>query len=141
MPPLLTQTTAEVLQAFLQGVLDGDGCDRGSHLVINTVSEELAIGLFEIGLLLGIFPSFHRWRPSPTTVIEGREVNQAPLYYVKFPKSDPEQYRPEGKVSPERYSELNRRTTSQEVQEAFQIAREAGLYRFDERRRVVLRWV
>jgi len=89
-PSLLMQTTPDVLQAFLQGVLAGDGCDRTTHLVINTVSEKLAFGLFEIGLLLGILPSFHLWRPSPTKIIEDREVNQSPLYYVKFPQINPQ---------------------------------------------------
>ena len=88
-PPVLAQATSEVLRAFLRGVLDGDGCDRGTHAVVNTVSEEFAFGLFEIALRLGILPSFHRWHPSPTCVIEGRTVNQSPLYYVKFPKVDP----------------------------------------------------
>ena len=88
-PPVLAQATQEILRAFLEGVVDGDGCDRGTHMVVNTVSEQLAMGLFEVGLLLGMLPSFHRWEPPPVTVIEGREVNQAPLHYVKFPKVDP----------------------------------------------------
>lgn len=93
-PPVLAQATSEVLQAFLQGVLDGDGCDRGTHLVINTVSEKLAMGLFEVGLLLGMMPSFHCWQAPPRTTIEGRQVNQAPLYYVKFLKeASPEAWR------------------------------------------------
>lgn len=88
-PSLLLQAPAEVLQAFLQGVLAGDGCERDTHLVINTVSKKLAMGLFEIGLLLGILPSFHEWHPSPTKAIEGRQVNQSTLCYVKFPKVNP----------------------------------------------------
>jgi putative pyruvate formate lyase activating enzyme len=44
-----------------------------------------------------------------------------------------DQYYPAGKVSTEKYPELGRRTTSREVREAFTLAREAGLYRFDER--------
>ncbi|MBI4241380.1 MAG: hypothetical protein HY613_06650, partial [Candidatus Rokubacteria bacterium] len=88
-PPQLAGAARNVVRAFLQGVVDGDGCDRGTHVVVNTVSERLAAGLFGIGLLLGMLPSFHRWDAAPKTVIEGREVNQAPLYYVKFPKEDP----------------------------------------------------
>ncbi len=87
-PPPLAGAAANVVTAFLQGVVDGDGCDRGTHVVVNTVSERLAVGLFEIGLLLGMLPSFHRWDAAPKTVIEGREVNQVPLYYIKFPKVD-----------------------------------------------------
>jgi putative pyruvate formate lyase activating enzyme len=44
-----------------------------------------------------------------------------------------DQYHPAGKVSPEKYPELCRRTTPQEIHEAFGMAREAGLYRFDTR--------
>lgn len=46
-----------------------------------------------------------------------------------------DQYYPAGKVrSEEKYKEINRRTTSQEVTEAFRLAQEAGLSRFDERK-------
>jgi putative pyruvate formate lyase activating enzyme len=44
-----------------------------------------------------------------------------------------DQYYPAGKVSAGRYPELHRRTTSQEIREAFEVAREMGLYRFDQR--------
>jgi putative pyruvate formate lyase activating enzyme len=84
-PGLVAQVTPEVVQAFLLGVQAGDGCDRGRHIAVNTVSETFAAGLFEVGLLLGCLPSFHRWRPAPTKVIEGREVKQSILYYIKFP--------------------------------------------------------
>jgi putative pyruvate formate lyase activating enzyme len=43
------------------------------------------------------------------------------------------QYHPSGKVSSERYSEINRRVSRSEMSSAFQAAREAGLFRFDER--------
>ncbi len=43
------------------------------------------------------------------------------------------QYHPAGKVGPQRYSEINRRITTEELRLAYQYAREAGLYRFDER--------
>jgi putative pyruvate formate lyase activating enzyme len=44
-----------------------------------------------------------------------------------------DQYYPAGKVSAEKYPELYRRTAPQEVQAAFDLARAAGLSRFDER--------
>jgi putative pyruvate formate lyase activating enzyme len=46
-----------------------------------------------------------------------------------------DQYHPAGRVlkKPELYREIDRRTTSREVREAFVMAREAGLYRFDSR--------
>jgi putative pyruvate formate lyase activating enzyme len=54
------------------------------------------------------------------------------------------QYRPEGKVSYEKYREINRPIIADELEEAYGVAREAGLWRFDERRSVgrlmVLGW-
>lgn len=44
-----------------------------------------------------------------------------------------DQYYPAGKVNAEKFPELCRRTTRQEVYDAFAIAREVGLYRFDKR--------
>jgi len=88
-PFFLNQATSDVVEAFLQGIAAGDGYDSRTHLVINTVSEKLAMGLFEIGVLLGMLPSYHKWHPAPTKVIEGRIVNQSPLHYVKFPKINP----------------------------------------------------
>ncbi len=46
------------------------------------------------------------------------------------------QYYPAGRVTGEKFSEINRRLTRPELAEAMAVAREAGLYRFDERRGV-----
>ena len=53
-----------------------------------------------------------------------------------------DQYYPAGKVSEEKYAEINRHITAREYQEAVQVARQAGLWRLDERipRRPDLRW-
>jgi putative pyruvate formate lyase activating enzyme len=48
------------------------------------------------------------------------------------------QYRPAGKVGASKYEEINRPLIGQELQNAYQMAREAGLWRFDERRP---RWI
>ena len=48
-----------------------------------------------------------------------------------------DQYRPAGKVNDERYEEINRGVDSDEMREAYRLAREAGLHRFDERRTLV----
>jgi len=45
-----------------------------------------------------------------------------------------DQYYPAGKVTAEKYAEINRRTTSREYKQAVEVARAAGLWRFDERR-------
>ena len=44
------------------------------------------------------------------------------------------QYSPYGKVNEEKYSEINRPITSAELEEAYSLAKEAGLYRFDKKR-------
>ena len=44
-----------------------------------------------------------------------------------------DQYRPAGKVTENRYREINRRTTWEEHQETIRMAQEEGLYRFDTR--------
>ncbi len=44
------------------------------------------------------------------------------------------QYHPAGKVNSEKYQEINRPITTEELEEAYRIAREAGLHRFDERK-------
>ncbi|MBI3359790.1 MAG: radical SAM protein [Chloroflexi bacterium] len=49
------------------------------------------------------------------------------------------QYRPEGRVTAEKFGEINRRITTQEYEEAVAAAEDAGLYRFDERR-LRVRW-
>lgn len=52
------------------------------------------------------------------------------------------QYAPAWKVSARRFPELNRRVTASEMAEAYAAAREAGLWRFDERAaRPLVRWV
>ncbi len=43
------------------------------------------------------------------------------------------QYHPAGKVSADRYGEIDRRITNEEYLEAVRHAREAGLRRFDRR--------
>ncbi len=50
------------------------------------------------------------------------------------------QYHPNGKVSEEKYGEINRRIAPEEMAGAFRVAKEAGLHRFDERQRLVLGW-
>lgn len=75
-----------IVRAFLEGYLVGDGAETPTHVVGQTVSAELAHGLYELGLRLGVLPSIHRWQPPPQTVIEGRVVRQSALWFVKFKK-------------------------------------------------------
>ncbi len=48
------------------------------------------------------------------------------------------QYRPSGKVTGEKYAQINRRITNEEFAEAVRLAKEAGIWRFDERRGINL---
>ena len=50
------------------------------------------------------------------------------------------QYYPAGKVSKEKYPEINRHITSQEYDNALAAARDAGLHRFDERHAISMRF-
>jgi putative pyruvate formate lyase activating enzyme len=50
------------------------------------------------------------------------------------------QYYPAGKVSSQKYGEINRRLHSEEYVQACQAALDAGLWRFDKRRRVMFMW-
>ncbi len=50
-----------------------------------------------------------------------------------------DQYYPAGKVGSDKYVEINRHITSNELQGVFDAAKEAGLNRFDERKRIRLR--
>ena len=48
------------------------------------------------------------------------------------------QYNPAGKVNADAYQEINRRPTGEEIENAYAAARQAGLWRFDRRKSVVL---
>jgi putative pyruvate formate lyase activating enzyme len=49
------------------------------------------------------------------------------------------QYRPAGKVKRDKYADINRGVRSDEMEAAYRAATEAGLWRFDERKRMILR--
>jgi len=83
-PPPVRDAPVPVIRAFLEGYLAGDGHRTATHAVGLTVSERLALGLFELGLHLGVLPTFFRHTPAPTKVIEGRTVSQRPFYIVRF---------------------------------------------------------
>ena len=52
-----------------------------------------------------------------------------------------DQYYPAGKVDENKYCEINRRINSQELQQAYEVAKDEGLWRFDERRsRLMMYW-
>ena len=83
-PPPVLEAPLSVMRAFLEGYLAGDGHRTGAHAVGLTVSERLALGLFELGLHLGVLPTFFQHTPAPTKKIEGRTVSQSKFYIVKY---------------------------------------------------------
>jgi len=83
-PPPLLGASAAVIRAFLEGYLAGDGHRTAAHAVGLTVSEKLALGLFELGLHLNLLPSYFEHTPASTKEIEGRTVSQSRCYIVKF---------------------------------------------------------
>ena len=85
-PPPLMEAPAPVMRAFLEGYLAGDGHRTATHAVGLTVSERLALGLFEIGLHLGLLPTWFEHTPAATKAIEGRTVSQSRRYIVKYPR-------------------------------------------------------
>lgn len=90
-PPQLMQASQEIIRAFLQGYFVGDGYFAPDHVVGNTVSQLLALGLFELGLHLDLLPTFFVHENPPTYRIEGREVSQSTTFIVKFARHRYEQ--------------------------------------------------
>ena len=83
-PPPVLDASTRVMRSFLEGYLAGDGHRSATHAVALTVSERLALGLFELGLHLGILPAYFEHTPAPTKEIEGRTVSQRKVHIVKF---------------------------------------------------------
>jgi intein/homing endonuclease len=82
----------ETNNAFLEGIIDGalnDGCfspSSNSHY-ISTVSEELARGLQLISWKLRRPTSVSVRKPNRICIIEGRTVNEVPLFSVRWSKN------------------------------------------------------
>jgi len=85
-PPPVLNATASVMRAFIEGYLVGDGHRTKTHAVGLTVSERLALGLFELGLHLGLLPTFFEHTPAPTKQIDGCTVSPSKVYIVKYPR-------------------------------------------------------
>jgi pyruvate formate lyase activating enzyme len=83
-----------VIRAFLEGYFAGDGYVADTHVVAGTVSHDLALGLYELGLHLDLLPTFFVHEPAPTKRIEGREVSQSTTFIVKFKRDRYEERKP-----------------------------------------------
>jgi len=84
-PDVLNRSPKKIISVFLKGYISCDGwINKDAIIAINTVSKNLALGIYWLWLKLGYLPSFYRWDPPPFTQIENRKVHQHPLYYVKL---------------------------------------------------------
>ena len=82
-PEMLFDAPREVVKAFLDAYIEGDG-HRLSNGKVNatTVSRELAYGVIWLALKCGYFPSIYDAEISETGVIQGRVVRRAPHQYT-----------------------------------------------------------
>ena len=87
-PPLIFSAKRNIVKAFLQAYVQGDGSNTQNFMSTNTVSLELAKGLCWLFLRLNVIPRFYEYKPSPHKKIEERTVRQSVLYYVKVPLDD-----------------------------------------------------
>jgi len=83
-PAQLLHAPLSVIRAFLDGYFAGDGYVAETHVVGGTVSRDLALGIYELGLHLDLLPTFFVHEPQPTKQLEGREVSQSTTFIVKF---------------------------------------------------------
>ena len=75
----------DVKKAFLAGYLAGDGSVKDNKVQIITVSHTLALCLQRLILdVEQVHSNIYLYDRGSTWVIEGREVNQKPQYYVKY---------------------------------------------------------
>lgn len=82
-PTPLFEAPRQVVQAFLDGYVAGDGyrAPNGS-ITISTVSEELAWGVAWLVKKLGHIPAFHQYRNYAKRTLLGRSIKQAGETFV-----------------------------------------------------------
>lgn len=89
---VLLDLPTNLLSKVLEGYMDGDGCYTNGGFQATTVSKLLAISLAKaVNKVYGVGASIHFFERPKTYVIEGRTVNQADTYIVRFQKQRPKQ--------------------------------------------------
>lgn len=79
----------EQSRALLDGYLSGDGNERSAETRALTTSKALALSIALLAQrAYGVVASIQQTSPKPTTVVEGRVVNQKPYYTVSVPHSN-----------------------------------------------------
>lgn len=82
-PEMLFDAPCEVVKAFLDGYIEGDGHKLSNGKVTSTtVSKELAYGVAYLALKCGYIPSIYDSKMQEAGVIQGRTVRRAPHQYT-----------------------------------------------------------
>jgi pyruvate formate lyase activating enzyme len=82
-PAVVASSNAEVVRAFLDAYVDGDGHRYpGGKVGVTTVSPRLAHGIAWLALVSGWFPSIHVSERPATGTIPGRSIKLAPAQYT-----------------------------------------------------------
>jgi DNA (cytosine-5)-methyltransferase 1 len=83
-PEWVHDAPKNLIQEFINGYISSDGhISFDKNIQINTVSANLAYGIQRLLLKLGMVFSVTKYIPETTKIIEGRIVNQKPLYYIR----------------------------------------------------------
>lgn len=86
-PQYILEGSKEVATSYLEGYMSGDGSTQKNNFNFCTVSEKLAMGMSQVVLKSkDTHCNFYRHEVTPTTVIEGRKVNQKTRYSGRFEK-------------------------------------------------------
>lgn len=84
-PYFVYNLPVKLLNAFLSGYTDSDGYITLANTRIASVSRELIYGIALCVAKVHQYPSsIHKAFKSPKHIIEGREVNQRPIYSISF---------------------------------------------------------
>ncbi len=92
-PTWLLGAPDAIRSGFFSGYIETDGCliKKDGKIVgyrSTTVSRELAFGIRLLGLTLDYSVSLRLHVPNPTGMIEGRTINQSPIYQMQFIPSE-----------------------------------------------------
>ena len=82
-----------IRSSFFEGYMATDGCINKRNgvaigLTSTTVSKELAFGMRMLGMTLGYSVTLKKHTPNPFGVIEGRTINQSPIYQLRYTKTE-----------------------------------------------------
>ena len=86
-PPIFLELPKNLLEVFLNGLLDGDGSNRDGLYKLTSISQKLVMSLnLAIMKVYGVVGNITKTIRLKTTTIEGRVVNQKDTYTIGFTK-------------------------------------------------------